>query len=156
MADEIPDLWPDDLNVSVLSPLAILKVQQQKIGQRTRKLLEAEVRRIESDKWVSYEFDLTAPSLEGGYTETVLKATHEKGKYYPVTVSAQCFLPSGFDGDYHEGPSGLMDDERQATTDVEFIDLVRDVLRSSEVRALISSLLASVNEQNEAKAAAAG
>jgi hypothetical protein len=44
MTIAIPDLWSDDIKVDIVTPLAIFRAQTGSLHQRTKGLLEAEVR----------------------------------------------------------------------------------------------------------------
>src|SRR5579884_1134048 len=169
MTTAIPDLWSNDIKVDVRSPLAILKVQEGILSQKTGGLLQATVSSVETETRVQHQLDLVAPSL-GFYRERLLTAEHHRHRYYPVFVQAECFdpvlrrssnsplalaaesvrslvRPPAF-GEPTElsGPAG----EKAATED-EFIDLNRKVLQSQPVRSLIQSLIARINETAPSK-----
>jgi hypothetical protein len=138
-AVKIPNLWPEEVNVDVLPPSAVLKVQAANLSERTRGLLEGAVRSVQTDKLVSYSLDLVAPQVPG-VRHTVLVAKHSKGKPYPVTIEASTF--------YSHGPNyGSAD----ASSYVEFLQLVGQVLQSPEVRAVLESLIAIRHEEVERK-----
>jgi len=152
MATTIPDLWAEDITVTVLPPLAVLKAQEGLLAQKTQGLLQAKLTCTESDKLVQYQLDLVAPSLNF-YRERLLTATHEKGRYYPVVITAECFLPkAGTFSPISELTAVAVRtmnpslDQRRAATEEEFIRLVREVLHSADVRSLIQSLIARINE----------
>jgi hypothetical protein len=150
MATTIPDLWPDDIKVEVLPPLAILKAQEGLLARKTQGKLQAKLTRTESERLVQYQLDLIAPSLNF-YRELLLSARHKRGRYYPVDVTAECLTPKSL-GPTRARGGGMQDDidspavQQRATTDEEFIRLVREVLQSGEVRSLIHSLIARINE----------
>src|SRR4051794_29490536 len=92
MSTTIPDLWPDDIKVSVLPPLAILKAQEGLLAQKTQGMLQAKLSSTETERLVQYQLDLIAAPLNF-YRERLLSARHERGRYYPVVVTAECFTP---------------------------------------------------------------
>lgn len=152
MNTTIPDLWPDDIKIDVLPPLAILKAQEGSLTRRTQGMLEAKLTTMESGDLVQHQLDLIAPSLNF-YRERLLTATHNRLKPYPVTVEAVCFREKP--KTHREAlilqtkdPLDQLLPVQEAATDEEFVQLVRRVLRSSEVRALISSLIARINQNN--------
>jgi hypothetical protein len=150
MASIIPDLWPVDIKVTVLPPLAILKAQEGRLAQRTQGQLQAKLTSVESDRLVQYQLDLIAPSLNF-YRERLLTATHERGRYYPVVVTAECFAerPRNPAAEHDTATMRAVDPsvtQRRAATEEEFTRLLREVLKSDEVRSLIDSLLARINE----------
>lgn len=159
MNTAIPDLWSDDIKVDVLPPLAILKAQEGLLARKTQGMLEAKVTTTESENLVQHQLDLIAPSLNF-YRERLLTATHDRLMLYPVIVAAECFAPNV---EVSQGPlapihltAKAMTDmhrvlipeafQRKATTDEEFVQLIREVLQSTEVRALIASLIARINQ----------
>lgn len=162
MAASIPVLWSDDIKVDVLTPLAILRAQVEPLRKKTQGLLEAEVTTSTSGDNVLHKFDLIAPAL-GGYRRRILTATHQKEMIYPVTVEAECFatppprsytalqVMKAFELD-DSSSAGEEDGRRKAVTDQEFINLVGEALRSSQVRGAIQSLIARSNELQEGSA----
>jgi hypothetical protein len=152
MATTIPDLWSDDIKVDVLPPIAILKAQEGLLARKTQGMLQAKLTTTETENLVQHQFDLIAPSLNF-YRERLFSATHSRTMLYPVTVTANCFRPK---------PRTQMDaiispithpldqplPQREAATDEEFVQLVGKVLQSTEVRALIHSLIARINQAN--------
>lgn len=149
MAATIPDLWPDDIRVDVLTPLAILRTQEALLGKRTKGLIQAEITTANSEKGTQHSLDLVTAALK--YRERVLTAWHGREFIYPVRVAAETFKPKPknfiealtttelttlFEGSH----------VRTAATQDEFVALIREVFRSMEVRSLIQSLLARVNE----------
>jgi hypothetical protein len=138
MATTIPNLWSDDISVDVLSPLAILRAQAAQLGRMTKGLLKAEVATTTgTNKWVQHQLDLMAPVLDY-YRHRVLTARHHMDMVYPVTVDAECFNdPTG---------SPELGSSREAPTEEEFIQLVRQALQSNEVKLVIQSLIARSNE----------
>jgi hypothetical protein len=150
MAATIPDLWPDDIRVDVLAPLQILRVQEALLGKKLQGVLEASVSMTTTDKFVAYQFDLIAPFLRGR-RERLFTTTHARGRIYPVTVEAECFVPKNLVANMtvlaevdklFQLPTSL----REAATQEEFVNLVREILHTGYVRSLIQSLVAQSNE----------
>lgn len=146
MPTTIPDLWPDDIRVDVLTPLVILRTQAGLLSNKTQGTLLAQVMTTTTDEWVQYQLDLIAPALDS-YRVSILTARHHLAEVYPVTVTAQAFVPK-------PGPFGILvqrsedppADQRVAATQEEFIALVRGVLQSPTTRSRIQSLIARGNE----------
>ena len=140
MTTAIPDLWSDDIHVDVLPPIAVLRAQEGLLAKKTQGILQAKLLTSENETRVQHSLFLIAPVLNF-YRVEILSAKHDREMIYPVTVTAQCwfseFLP---DGDEE------IDKRRVAATAEEFINLVRQALRSPEVRGLIESLIARSNE----------
>lgn len=155
MADTIPVLWSDDIKVDVVTPLAILRSQVGPLRRITNGILDAEISTVTGDsKDVRHLFDLVAPVLNH-YRHRILTVTHHRDLAYPVTVEAECFQPK----DPSEGALAVAanlsrtlsqfkprDWRPVASTEQEFIDLVRKTLRSNEVRSIIQSLIARSND----------
>lgn len=152
MITAIPDLWSEDINVNVLPPIAVLKTQESLLARKTQGMLQAKVTTTETDKLVQHSLDLIAPGLNF-YRERLLSATHGREMLYPVTITSEAFAPQPLNVTQALGavfkrsldPSVI---QRRAATDEDFIQLVREVLHSEQVRALIHSLIARINAQN--------
>lgn len=139
MPDEVTSYWPDDFNVKVLSPLAVLRLQAGTLSAKTQGLLDAEVVTATTQTRTSHELQLVAPAL-GGERRTVLTVTHGASDPYPATLDAAVFEP---DPNYHDPDA---DWRPEASTVQEFKELVKNVLQSKPVRAAIQSLLARSEE----------
>jgi hypothetical protein len=139
MPDEVTSYWPDDFDVKVLSPLAILRIQASALSAKTGGLLDAEVVTATSAKTASHELQLIAPAL-GGERRTVLTVTHAVNEPYPARLAAAVFEPDVDSYDPNEDP------RPEASTVQEFKDLVKQVLQSKQVRATMQSLLARSQE----------
>lgn len=137
------DLWPDDISVDVVTPLAILRAQVGPLQRKTKGLLRVNVSTQTSSDGdsVIHKMDLVAPAL-GNYRQEILSVTHTKDRVYPAQIEAECFVPS-YDG--YDPEDGAWRPE--ADTEQEFIRLLGKVLQSSPVRSVIHSLLARINEQ---------
>ena len=136
MATAIPDLWSDDIDVSVLTPIAILRKQADLLRQKTKGILEVDVTMLTSDKnKVLIHFDIVAPAL-ASYRHRLLEVTHKREFAYPAFVAAVCFEHLGFQ-------------TRQADTEEEFMVIVSDVFRSGETRSVLQSLIARSNEETQ-------
>jgi hypothetical protein len=133
MPPTIPNLWPEDIKVDVLSPLAILRAQAGLMGQMTRGLIEAEVTTTATEHGrVEHQLDLIAPALDG-YRQRILIASHDEESVYPVGLY------------WYETDDNMEDGD--AYNDDEFIQAVGKALRSGAVRAVIASLIYRSNER---------
>ena len=149
MPNTIPDLWPENIRVDVLAPIVILRAQEGLLGKRTQGILEARVTTTATEEFAQHQLDLIAPALNR-YRETLLTATHQRERVYPVRVAAECFQPQrgllppmpDIGPLLGKPPAGTQDANNQE----EFIDLLRTVLRSPQVSAAIDSLIARSNE----------
>ncbi|HEX8203776.1 MAG TPA: hypothetical protein VF590_25085 [Isosphaeraceae bacterium] len=147
MAATIPDLWSDDITVKVLTPLAILRSQAGLLSQKTKGRLKAEVTTATSDKAVQHQGDLIAPALR--YRHRALAAKHGRDPVYPAIAETECLKPMSTSEMIAELTQFVpREDWRpRAATEQEFVELVGETLRSVEVRSLIQSLIARINEQ---------
>lgn len=134
MSDEVVGYWPDDFNVKVLSPLAVLRIQANDLTVKTHGLLEAEVVSAVTPKRVSHRLDLLAPALEGE-RRTILTVTHAANEPYPATIEAAVFAPTDEFNDPNE------EWRPTASTTQEFKELVKQVILSKQVRAVAESLM---------------
>jgi hypothetical protein len=135
MQSRIPDLWPDDISTDVLTPLAIMRAQVPGLERRTKGLLEVDINSVEKEKVVVHNFDLVAPALDR-VRERILVVSHERNRVYPATLEAAVFFRNN------------RIDNRRAMSQEDFLKLLSEVIRSSEVRSSIESLLARSNETN--------
>ena len=131
MAISIPDLWPGDLTVDVLSPLAILRAQASLLEQKTKGLLRAEVTtNVVEKKDVQHQFDIVAPALNK-YRYRVLVASHKPDLVYPVVIR---WSPDAYEIEYSES---------------ELLHALGNILSSVSVRSVIDSLIAKSNEAKD-------
>jgi hypothetical protein len=151
MPDTIPNLWSADINVNILTPIAVLRTQAGLLGKMTKGVLTAHVSSLDGESEVEHYLDLRAPALEG-YRYRVLTASYRKDLVYPVEVNAECFAEGGSKAGSDPLASIILPEEsgpRRASGEKQFIDLVGTVLHSSEVVSVIHSLLARSNEQRQ-------
>jgi hypothetical protein len=87
MANDVVDLWPEDLRVKdEETPALLLRQQAVLLGERLRGRVEAEVvtQALPGGR-LAHGFRLKA-SVLGGYTHTLFYAVHHKGQPYPVEI----------------------------------------------------------------------
>jgi len=148
MANEIPNVWPEDITLDIVTPQAILRIQAENLRTQTKGLLHARVTRTESDREALYELDVIAPVL--GSTHRVLNARHGKDVVYPVIVDAECFRREHKEADFQAIQTVLLGRKPRhpgaASTQDEFLKVIETVLGSNEVRSLLQSLIARSNE----------
>ncbi len=122
----IPDLWPGDISekTDILMPVTILREQAAALTQRTKGLLEGNVRsenpKYPGDDFV-HRFELVAPALDNYRYELFFVAHDLTG--YPARVC--------FDGK-----------EPKAETQEAFVNLLRIVFNQGKTKGAIQSLLA--------------
>jgi hypothetical protein len=136
------DLWPDDIRLDPLSPLKILRHQAERLSERTRGLLTAEVLTTTeptdseylapSGKETVHRFEITVPKLKG-YRYQMFECRHDSEQIYPVYIEAD---------DNHEIDT---DDETAATQD-ELMLILRKLFASKQHRGVITSLLTRIAE----------
>jgi hypothetical protein len=134
MSSAIPNLWPTDLAPTVeRTPLTILKEQAAQLGSQTKNLLEGRVdttaRPSGDDRLFQHRFIIVAPSLDS-YAFLLLGVSH-KLEPYPVKAT--------FYGRPSDSP-----ENKELTSEAEFIDYLRDVFASEATRRVIGALLAQV------------
>ncbi len=163
MSIELQDLWPDDINVEVLPPVAILRAQLEPLRHKTKGILQAELDVVNSDSsnLITYNLDIIAPSL-ASYRHRILTATHDKILVYPVTITSACLIsrrvsespemPARVPALPRLGDMFSKSDEyeefgsRRAAGEREFQHSLRLILKSREVTSIISSLIARSNQ----------
>jgi len=147
MDSPIPDLWAERIRADVLPPAVILRAQESFLTKRTQGILEAKVFTVANESQLQHHLDLIAPALEH-YRITLLTANHKREMVYPVTVTSEAFVKgsqsvvTAVKAEVNSPPAN----QRQATTQEEFIQLVREALHSNEVVGMMQSLIARSNE----------
>ena len=130
-ADKIPDLWPDELQASeVTPPSTILRTQATSLAHRTKGVLEGRVKSGAKQEAIYHTLFVVAPAL-GNYQYALLTITHDV-KLYPVSMSAE------------EGRSWT-----EYNDETEFIEGLRDRLSSAESRRVIGALLTQSRNPDE-------
>ena len=150
------DLWSDDIRVTVLPPVAILRAQVAALSRKTEGLLRAEVGTDINQEKVELSLDLIAPVLNE-YRITLLNTWHDTDLVYPATVKSRGLLPP--QAKRPQMPLNMVPaerntppDERIAETQEEFITILGEILKSGWVRSLLQSLIARSNEMLAEKA----
>ena len=140
MVQRIPNLWSQkDVNVQVLTPLAILRTQAANLEQMTKGLIETEVTVLTGGKGETvYQLDIIAPVL-GGYRHRLLAISHEKDMVYPVK-----FILSS--SQTLEMTLWLHGGGEVAETEATFLEKLGEILQSKGVNAVIQSIIARSNE----------
>jgi hypothetical protein len=139
------DLWPAEFQVAPLTPLRVLQLQRELLSQKTGGRLRAEIATANKgspvrtpDEWTGpeevHKFEIVAPALND-YRHQLLVCVHQRDFAYP------CLVISDPDPDT---------DGVEASTQEEFLQLVKKVLSSKSTRALIESLLVRIAEAKAA------
>lgn len=123
MSEIVGDLWPSDLVHPVpASPIAIMKQQAQRLGEKTGNLVLGDVHPVMDKQWVNLIFDLVMPLLEN-YRFELLKAAYPAHQIYPMNIY-------------------VMNGEKQpVATQEEFVRVLGEYLKSDRVRSVISSFV---------------
>jgi hypothetical protein len=81
------DLWPDDIGVvnDISTPVGILKKQASLLGQKTKNLVEAEIKSLVDNNRFIYHFNLIAPALN--YYQYHLFSIGHDVAIYPLRLS---------------------------------------------------------------------
>jgi len=135
------DLWPQDLQADERqrAPVTILKEQASLLGQKTRNLLEAEVRQRAARQGFSldvffFDFYLVAPAL-GHYRFKLFSAWHDI-RFYPLFVQ--------LDEDLEREVCHKGEREVRVDSEEEFLQILRKIFASQKTRGVIQALLAQV------------
>jgi hypothetical protein len=138
--NEIPDLWGGEISISALSPVSILRSQDELLRRKTKGALTAEVRtRKETDgphTLFVHTMDLSAPIL--GYSETILEASHRENFPYPVVIDLSEELRETTETQAPRPTKCFEPDE--------FMRALGNILSSQPVRSVIASLIARSND----------
>lgn len=152
-------LWPDVIRATVQSPESILLDQAEALTQQTSGVLVGKVGAGPSDDGVVLlHFSMVVPALRD-YRHRIMVVQHRKEMHYPAFVDAELFRARGIATlqaaiqELRSAPvllGGVASEKpaNRADSDKEFIELVRQVLRSSYVVSVAQSLIARANETN--------
>jgi hypothetical protein len=83
MPNSIPNLWPEQFNVDVQTPYAILQVQANLLSKVTRGILEGVVETETSKEKMQHRLVVIAPAYNA-YRHTLLVAIHNLHMPYPA------------------------------------------------------------------------
>jgi hypothetical protein len=129
MSHSVRDLWPDDIGLtSVTTPAAILREQAALLAEKTKGLVEGEVKSSASGTSFSHCLELRVPALED-YRYQLLTVGHPI-EQYPVTI----------------GFGGGMRPPINAEDEPAFVRALREVLSSDETKRVIRGLVAQVQQ----------
>jgi hypothetical protein len=148
--------WPEDIDVGVLSPREILETQAKALAEITKGLVTAEIMETtdtSDPKGLATQLQLVliAPNLS--YRRQILTIRHAFQLVYPATVDAECFREKDLfatqrlikDTTGLEWPTNLPT-PTTAVTDRDLETLIKTVLRSAEVKSVLTSLIAKSKE----------
>jgi hypothetical protein len=152
MAKSIPNLWPPEIGADTLTPYAILLTQAEALEKQTRGILTAEVPAEDRGDERMLSFDVIARPL--GYRQRLFHVKHDKDMVYPALVVAEQFrarTPFDVGRALEEAHAGKKP-ANQADSDDELLRILRSVFQSTDVKALVQSLVARCNEAEAAAA----
>ena len=154
--DTIPDLWPTAaLKVDVRTPVAILRTQATRLGQRTQGLLVGEVTVTTGENnQVVLGLEVIVPALNN-YRYRLLSVQHAQDAIYPAKVAANGFtVTESVPGNIlsFSGPTTVTKHvaTKTAHSEGDFIHIVHEALQAPETTALLQSLIFRSNEATSA------
>jgi hypothetical protein len=131
MAEQALDLWPDIERARIATPVTILKQQAALLGKHTGNLLEARVTTMSTSSGFLHRFVIEAPAL-GGYQYELFDVRHD-ANLYPVQAQVSPRVV--------ENPS---DSNIVLISEQELVDWLGRVLKSTETKRILGSLLAQI------------
>ncbi|MCZ6675995.1 MAG: hypothetical protein O7E52_01970 [Candidatus Poribacteria bacterium] len=128
MAQNIPDLWPDDIAVTndLKPPVAILRQQAALLGEKTQNLVEAEISSSSIGSGFRHHFNLVVPALDN-YRFRLFYITHPIS-LYPINISVSS--------------PGKDDTVIEVKSEDEFTKALRGIFSSEETKRIIQALIA--------------
>lgn len=135
MADTIPDLWPKSIQKSILSPIAILRIQGEALSRRTGGLVMADIVATQDRGRSHVTFDLVAPGLKSSSLR-ILEIKYSDKSVYPVEV----FPPP------YEGEDPAESDRFEADTAEQFMEILKRVFERRDIVSSIQAMIASSND----------
>ncbi|MBL8205930.1 MAG: hypothetical protein JNM09_16970 [Blastocatellia bacterium] len=121
------DLWPTSIDIDKLpditTPISILKEQASLLGQKTKNIVEAEVKSTDAGNGrISVSFNLVAPALNK-YRYQLFQITHHGIELYPVGLS-------------------FSNRSYTANSPEQFIEHLKKILADEKTKSVIQSLIA--------------
>src|SRR5258707_1786264 len=148
MANEIPDLWGNTINVNVLTPISVLNTQVELLKQKTKGTVHGELTGRQVGDLLTIAMDLRAPAVLG-FRSRILYVRHSIEEVYPALVPASALRMHKDSGSYSGKLAwGNQDDSLSvlAYTQEQLIALLKVALQSPIVQSQIQSLIAKSNE----------
>jgi len=150
------DLLPNDVfaeNDDAPSPFELLQFQAQRIAERSNGRLRAEITTTESDDRHVENFVLILPTND--YRCTLFQVVHRPDFFLPVRFLPPEPLPKYLQkredtfANFNKSlRGGSVDDPWRASTPHEFKTVLQELLRSEEVRAVLSALVERAKQSN--------
>ncbi len=130
MSLDMENLWSPEITSDFLSPRDILRCQAIALREHTDGLISAEMRFTKDsvEQTIHLALDILDPE---GTRHRILTAHHSEERLFPCHVEAKSSSTAQI-----------------AYSDFEFQQLVRQILHSGEVKALVLSLIARVRESH--------
>ena len=159
MSNDVLSLWFPEVKAPAETPQAILRAQADELAKLTNGILIGNVQQWpdEEDK-LKITLEIIAPELYDDSRFRILSVQHDRLMPYPAFIDAEVFRLKGLAA-FATVASELTGDrkkpENRADDDPEFRDLLKKVLHSPAVKALVSSLRSRVTEQRKALTAGA-
>lgn len=145
MSSAIDNLWPDEIAFVTddLPPVTILKQQASLLGQKTKNIVEAEVKTTSADVEgiLRHTMYLVAPAL-CFYRYPLIDVEHEVTSMYPVTIKMS--------------RSDIKQKKISARDEKEFKDVLKRVFADEETKKVIGALLAQSGGDKPDRAPAVG
>ena len=139
------DLWGDPpVTGAARTPVDMLREQAEALAERTNSMLAGSVEELPSSyapSNVCIRFGVKAPSLE--YRTSIFEVERNAGTPYPCTVRRTLAE------DFRKGGGFNVQRPQQADSEDDLVIFVREILRSDEVRKLISGLLETIRGADE-------
>ncbi|MBN9121634.1 MAG: hypothetical protein J0I06_21225 [Planctomycetes bacterium] len=154
MAEDDSDLWPADIVVDVVPPVAILNEQAEALAKKTQGIVKGEVRSNTTDQFEQLSFDLVAPAV--GLRQRILLMRFVRDFPYPVVlIAAPLTSPLAGSSGSPEARDLLLTwklsdaEQRQARlahTPREVRELLKTIFNAPATRGALFSLIARSNE----------
>ncbi len=152
MDNSVPNLWPN-IEVKVLSPVAVLKQQAHQLSSVTKGVLEAEVRSLHFEKGsVRHDFVITAKAI--GYSHVLFSASHDRELVYPVALKfkqwddqARLEFIKSREGILHRSEE-IPDGDKFAPGPDELKNHLQAIFHSDQAKSVVMSMIAKSNDNS--------
>jgi hypothetical protein len=139
MSNQIEDLWPDLSPTAILTPVSILRTQAAALSERTRGLLQADVRTRPAQDELHHSFSIVVPALDN-YRYNLLRIHHSLARVYPVYVDHS---PADKPSPQEVGlAAALLAGDPPLEDESSFREWLRNTFAAPETKRILESLLA--------------
>jgi hypothetical protein len=148
------EFWPEDIRPKIQTPLAILQARASELSYLTKGILIGKISSTTdvAMKQTYHSLDVLVPILNN-FRQRLLTIRHDFKLVYPTYIESALFDDDADDAmdrrGIRESVSNSGKSEYEASTDEIFLFVIKQALRSNQVKSKLFSLIAIANEAAE-------